>query len=330
MPNDNNSRTFIPTFPGAPHFRLPFRSVYMPVVPCVLDGTLSLLELIAKLEYVINQYHDAIEANHTDILALATELETSLADLREYIDAQDAATLDAAKVYADGLDAALRVYIDAQDADTLELAKDYAEALRDALKIYVDQQDAATLSSAKAYADALRDALKTYVDTQDAATLTAAKTYADGLVATLRAYVDAQLALKQDVLTFDDLPTTGSNNPVTSNGIAAALTSVQGLIGILRDDLETAIANTRYDVTIADSTNPALPAGVTRITINNAANANKIVRMFITDLSIWAHYCGNGTFMSYDLGNTELIIIDVTMQNTVRINRINLASLIAP
>lgn len=304
MPNDNNSRTFVPTFTGAPHFRLPFRSVYMPVIPCTLDGTLSLLELIAKLEYVINQYHDAIEANHTDILALAEELETSLADLREYIDAQDAHTLDAAQVYADGLDTALRVYIDAQDADTLELAKDYAESLRDALRIYVDQQDAATLASAKSYAD--------------------------GLDSALRAYLTAQLALKQDLLTFDDLPTTGSTNPVTSNGIAAALTSVQGLIGILRDDLETAIANTRYDVTIADSTAPALPAGVTRITINNAANANKVVRMFITDLGIWAHYCGNGTFMSYDLGNTELVIIDVTLQNTVRINRVSLASLIAP
>ena len=45
MPNDFN-----PTYTEAPRFRLPFRSVFMPIVPCVLDGCLSLLELISKLE----------------------------------------------------------------------------------------------------------------------------------------------------------------------------------------------------------------------------------------------------------------------------------------
>lgn len=156
---DNNR--FVPTFGGAPHFRLPFRSVYMPVVPCVLDGCLSLLELIAKLEYIINQYHDAIEANHTDIINLAAYIDGALDNLREYI----------------------------------------------------DNQDAATLASAKAYTDSAIATLTTYINDQDAAMLAAAK-----------AYIDEQLALKQDLLTFDQAPTDGSSNPVTSDGIYDALT----------------------------------------------------------------------------------------------------------
>ena len=327
MPNDNNSHTFIPTFPGVPHFRLPFRSVYMPVVPCVLDGTLSLLELIARLEYVINQYHDAIEANHTDILALATELETSLADLREYIDAQDAATLDAAQVYADGLDAALRVYIDTQDADTLELAKDYAESLRDTLRIYVDQQDAATLSSAKAYADALRDALKTYVDTQDAATLAAAKTYADGLVSTLRAYVDAQLALKQDVLTFDTAPTNESTNPVTSNGVFGAIQNALGTAvnytnareQTIRDDMTAMF----YTVELASSQVTTLPTGVSYSTINNAAANGKLVRIHVIAQNWWYYYAEPCRFFRADADNAATAIIDIDSQGNVVFNDFN-------
>ena len=88
-----------PVFTGAPRHRLPFRSVFMPIVPCVLDGVISLLELIAKLEYIVNQYHDAIEQNHTDIMNLYQYIEGALEDLREYIDTQDAATLQAAKDY---------------------------------------------------------------------------------------------------------------------------------------------------------------------------------------------------------------------------------------
>lgn len=166
---DNNR--FVPTFGGAPHFRLPFRSVYMPVVPCVLDGCLSLLELIAKLEYIINQYHDAIEANHTDIVNLYAYVTGALDDLREYI----------------------------------------------------DTQDAATLASAKAYTDSAITTLTAYIDQQDAATLGAAKEYAEGLVAALREWTTEQLALKQDALTFDQAPTDGSSNPVTSDGIYDAL-----------------------------------------------------------------------------------------------------------
>ena len=200
---EDNTR-FTPSFPGVPHARMPWRSVYVPVVPCVLDGCISLLELIAKLEYIVNSYQAGIEANHTDIVNLAAELEQDLADLRTYIDAQDAATLAAAKTYA--------------------------EDLRDLLKVYVDTQDTVTLNAAKAYADALDAALRTYIDNQDAATLAAAKTYAADLDTALRTYLAQQLALKQDVLTFDQAPTDGSSNPVTSDGIYDALTTINTAI----------------------------------------------------------------------------------------------------
>lgn len=173
MPND-----FRPTFPGVMPCRLPWRSVYANVVPCVLDNRLSLLELIAKMQFVINNYTAAIEANHTDIVnlnAYVVQLET---DLRAYIDAQDAVTLASANAYTDAA--------------------------------------AAELNAAIA-------SLREYVDTQDAATLSSAKNYTVNAIATLRAYVDAQLALKQDLLTFDQVPTDGSTNPVESNGIYDAL-----------------------------------------------------------------------------------------------------------
>lgn len=184
------SREFTPTYPGVPRVRLPWRSVYAPVVPCVLDGTLSLLELIAKLEYIINQYTAAIEANHTDITNLAA--------------------------YVDALEADLRAYIDAQDAATLNTAKAYTDTEIRALRTYVDQQLAATVAS-----------LRAYIDTQDTATLNAAKTYTDAAVSALRDYVDEQLALKQDLLTFDMAPTQGSTNPVQSGGIWTMINAVR-------------------------------------------------------------------------------------------------------
>ena len=147
---EDNTR-FVPTYAGAPHFRLPFRSVFMPIVPCVLDGCLSLLELITKLEYIINQYHDAIEANHTDIMNLYNYVEGALDDLREYIDTQDAATLASAKAYTDSAISTLTAYIDAQDAATLAAAQAYADT---------------QLTAAKAYTDAQVGALRTYTDAQ--------------------------------------------------------------------------------------------------------------------------------------------------------------------
>ena len=215
------------TFDPLKPLHLPFTRAFIPVVPCVLDGCLSLLELISKLQYAINQYTDAINTNAANITELAAHIEEAITDLRAYVDTQDAATLASAKSYADALDAAVRQYVDNQVSAALASAKSYADGLDATLRQYVDTQDAATLSSAKSYADGLDAALRQYVNTQDAATLASAKSYADGLDTAVRQYIAAQLLLKQDVLTFDSTPTDQSLNPVTSSGIFAALAQKQ-------------------------------------------------------------------------------------------------------
>lgn len=181
---ENNSRSFTPTFTGAPHFRLPFRSVFMPIVPCVLDGCLSLLELIAKLEYIVNQYHDAIEANHTDIVNLAAYIDGALDDLREYIDTQDAATLASAKAYTDAAITTLTAYVDAQDAATLATAKAYTDAALATAKAYTD----AEIASLKAYTDAqlaLKQDLLTFDQTPTAGSTNPVESQG------IKSYVDA-------------------------------------------------------------------------------------------------------------------------------------------
>ena len=188
MPDNERLDPYTPT--GEPitvRSHLPFRSVFVPVVPCVFDGTLSLLELVAKLQYYVNKAIEGVNNNHTDIVNLAAYVNT----LKEYIDTQDAATLAAAKAYADGLEAAVRLYIDTQDAAMLVAAMAYADGLDAAMKVYVDQQDASTLAAAKSY-------------------------------------TDAGLALKQDLLTFDAEPTADSQNPARSGGIYSQISAVAG------------------------------------------------------------------------------------------------------
>lgn len=50
---------------------IPLNSVYTPVIPCVLDGNLSFLEMVWKLLYHINVIVDAVNANHGNIEDLA-------------------------------------------------------------------------------------------------------------------------------------------------------------------------------------------------------------------------------------------------------------------
>lgn len=56
-------------------FWFPFNSVYVPVTPCVLDGSLSFLEMVWKLLHDLNKVNAATNANHTDILTLAGQIE---------------------------------------------------------------------------------------------------------------------------------------------------------------------------------------------------------------------------------------------------------------
>lgn len=59
---------------------IPLNSVYTPVIPCVLDGNLSFLEMIWKLLYHINVIVDGVNANHGDIEDLAQAINELDAD----------------------------------------------------------------------------------------------------------------------------------------------------------------------------------------------------------------------------------------------------------
>lgn len=71
MPNNNINLV------GSYHrpFWFPFASVYVPVTPCVLDGSLSFLEMVWKLLKNLNDVNAATNANHTDILTLESQIE---------------------------------------------------------------------------------------------------------------------------------------------------------------------------------------------------------------------------------------------------------------
>ena len=223
-----------PLPPTVTRIRLPWRSVYTPVVPCVLDGALSLLELIAKLEYIINQHAEAISNNHTDIVNLKAYIDELENELRAYIDQQDAATLAAANAHSD-----------AGDVATLAAAKNYVDQAISSLRAYVDSQDSATLTAAKNYTDS---AIATLTATVNAAlsrkldidgdannvTFTRISTERDfvnipantpttfqALITILGRWYE-EIAGKQDALTFDLFPTENSTNVLTSGTVYSA------------------------------------------------------------------------------------------------------------
>lgn len=108
---------------------------------------------------------------------------------KNYVDTQDAATLQAAKNYADnGISDAttsIKTYVDAADAQTLVSAKSYA-----------DTKDAAVLQAAKDYTDAHSGqggVSQQYVDDQDALTLQDAEDYTDSVVSTAIQGVNATI-----------------------------------------------------------------------------------------------------------------------------------------
>lgn len=59
---------------------IPLNSVYTPVIPCVLDGNLSFLEVLWKILYHINIIVDGVNANHGDIEDLAQAINELDAD----------------------------------------------------------------------------------------------------------------------------------------------------------------------------------------------------------------------------------------------------------
>ena len=97
-------------------FWFPFASVYVPVTPCVLDGSLSFLEMVWKLLRDLNKTIEATNANHTDILTLVDEINNLYGSKLSYIVVKftqpnpmlaeitaDADYTDIVKAYAEGI-----------------------------------------------------------------------------------------------------------------------------------------------------------------------------------------------------------------------------------
>lgn len=123
--------------------------------------------------------------------AIRTAMAGQKTELQQAIASGDSQTLADAKAYTDARETAVKQYVDAQDAATLRGAKTYAQT-----------QDAATLQSAKTYADETGAAGKTYADQKSAQALDNAKSYADEqdgvTLASAKTYTDTQLGGKAD------------------------------------------------------------------------------------------------------------------------------------
>lgn len=196
MPNEFN-----PTTDPAIPIRFPWMSVYTPVVPCTIDGSLSLLEMCAKMLHALNDVITVTNGTQSDMTQLAAYVADQVANMYDIINTHDSTTLADAKAYTDSAITSLRTYVDTQDAATLEAAEQYADEINTNIRTYIAQQLA----------------LK-----QDKLTFDSAPTQGSSNPVTsngIKRYVDEGLAAKQNTLTFDTTPTDNSTNPVTSAGI---------------------------------------------------------------------------------------------------------------
>ena len=66
-------------------FWFPFASVYVPVTPCVLDGSRPFLEMVWQLLRALTKTIEAPNANHTDILTLVDEINKLYGSKLSYI-----------------------------------------------------------------------------------------------------------------------------------------------------------------------------------------------------------------------------------------------------
>ena len=214
-------------------FWFPFASVYVPVTPCVLDGSLSFLEMVWKLLRDLNKTIEATNANHTDILTLVDEINKLYGSKLSYIVVNftqpnpmlaeitaDTDYTDIIKAYAEGIVLGQfngDLYI-ALGYDSDNKVVSFYSLNRVNLRRIEDNENRISyyneeiitnnggtitgiLNLTRTPADGNEAANKKYVDNQDAITLQAAKTYADQQDAiTLQAaktYAD-----KQDTLTL--------------------------------------------------------------------------------------------------------------------------------
>ena len=214
-------------------FWFPFASVYVPVTPCVLDGSLSFLEMVGKLLRDLNKTIEATNANHTDILTLVDEINKLYGSKLSYIAVNftqpnpllaeitaDTDYSDIIKAYAEGvvigqfngdLYIALGYDSDNKVVSFYSLNGVNLRRIEDnenRISYYNEQiitNNGGTITGilnlTRTPTDGNEAANKKYVDNQDVNTLQAAKTYADQQDAiTLQAaktYAD-----KQDTITL--------------------------------------------------------------------------------------------------------------------------------
>ena len=214
-------------------FWFPFASVYVPVTPCVLDGSLSFLEMVWKLLRDLNKTIEATNANHTDILTLVDEINKLYGSKLSYIVVNftqpnpmlaeitaDTDYTDIIKAYAEGIvlgqfngDLYIALGYDSDNKVVSFYSLNGVNLRRiedneNRVSYYNEEiitNNGGTITGilnlTRTPADGNEAANKKYVDNQDAITLQAAKTYADQQDAiTLQAaktYAD-----KQDTLTL--------------------------------------------------------------------------------------------------------------------------------
>ena len=192
-------------------FWFPFASVYVPVTPCVLDGSLSFLEMVWKLLRDLNKTIEATNANHTDILTLVDEINKLYGSKLSYIVVNftqpnpmlatitaDTDYTDIVKAYAEGIvlgqfngDLYIALGYDSDNKvvsfyslNGLNLRR--LEDNENRISYYNEEiitNNGGTITGilnlTRTPADGNEAANKKYVDTQDVNTLQAAKTYAD-------------------------------------------------------------------------------------------------------------------------------------------------------
>ena len=214
-------------------FWFPFASVYVPVTPCVLDGSLSFLEMVWKLLRDLNKTIEATNANHTDILTLVDEINKLYGSKLSYIVVNftqpnpmlaeitaDTDYSDIIKAYADGIvlgqfngDLYIALGYDSDNKVVSFYSLNGVNLRRiedneNRVSYYNEEiitNNGGTITGilnlTRTPTDGNEAANKKYVDDQDAHTLQAAKTYADQQDAiTLQAaktYAD-----KQDTITL--------------------------------------------------------------------------------------------------------------------------------
>ena len=192
-------------------FWFPFASVYVPVTPCVLDGSLSFLEMVWKLLRDLNKTIEATNANHTDILTLVDEINKLYGSKLSYIVVNFTqpnpmlATITADTDYSDIIKAYAEGIVLGQFNGDLYIALGYdsdnkvvslyslngvnlrrIEDNENRISYYNEQiitnnggTITGVLNLTRTPADGNEAANKKYVDDRDANTLQEAKTYAD-------------------------------------------------------------------------------------------------------------------------------------------------------